>query len=91
MLAHDEPYDELMSRVQNDLIKKVQPSFHKVSTQEDWRLIGQGCQILSQLGYGQLEILSPEKKLSALSAFNLEVVCYIPYLPKKPLDSVEKA
>lgn len=78
MLAHQESPKRLLERLSAATLKKVQPS-KAGHVSEDWRLIGQGCQILSQLGYARLEVLSAEKKLLGLSAFNLEVECYLPF------------
>ncbi|HET9843087.1 MAG TPA: 3,4-dihydroxy-2-butanone-4-phosphate synthase [Gammaproteobacteria bacterium] len=46
----------------------------------DWRDIGIGSQIVSQLGYSRIAVLGSPKKLCGLSGFGLEVVEYLPYV-----------
>jgi 3,4-dihydroxy 2-butanone 4-phosphate synthase / GTP cyclohydrolase II len=78
MLAHQEGASNLVARLSEHPLRNVQAT-HTRRVNEDWRLIGQGCQILNQLGYGKLQVLSAEKKLLGLSAFNLEVESYLPF------------
>lgn len=44
---------------------------------KDIRTLGLGAQILSDLGVGKMKVMSPPKRLHALSGFGLEVVEYI--------------
>lgn len=46
---------------------------------KDWRLIGVGSQILSDLGVSKLKILGKARKMHALSGFDLEIVDYLSY------------
>lgn len=46
---------------------------------KDWRMIGVGSQILSQLGFTTLKLLGGPKKFHGLSGFGLEVIEYLPY------------
>ncbi len=44
--------------------------------------VGTGSQILRDIGVGQMRLLSPPIKFSAISGFDLEVVEYVPYTPE---------
>lgn len=59
--------------------KKQEPSAPSKASLQDWRTIGVGSQILSQLGFSKLRVLGGEKKFHGLSGFGLEVIDYLPY------------
>ena len=72
ILAHDESNDQLLQRL--NVAAQQQP----VETVEgSLRTIGTGARILQDLGVGKMQVLSPPKRMHALSGFGLEVVDYI--------------
>ena len=73
VLAGDDSADALLQRLHG-------PAPHDTSrqaAQQEWRQLGQGAQILADLGVRRLRVLGTPRKLVGLAGFDLEVVEYL--------------
>lgn len=48
-----------------------------IQTQENWRMLGIGSQILADVGVNRMRVLGTPRKMHGLSGFNLEIVEFI--------------
>ena len=72
VLAGDEGADALLQRLQGP----VSQESSRQAAHQEWRQLGQGAQILADLGVRQLRVLGTPRKLVGLAGFGLEVVEY---------------
>ncbi len=72
VLAGDEGSEALLQRLQG----AAPPEGSRQAAQQEWRQLGQGAQILADLGAHRLEVLGTPRRLVGLSGFGLEVVGY---------------
>ncbi|HXD37384.1 MAG TPA: bifunctional 3,4-dihydroxy-2-butanone-4-phosphate synthase/GTP cyclohydrolase II [Rhodanobacter sp.] len=73
VLSGDDSPDALLAGLQ----RQPQTENRRRDTQQEWRQLGLGAQILSDLGVHRLRVLGTPRKLVGLGGFDLEVVEYV--------------
>ena len=77
VLAADETPEALLARLNQSGDAPATAASRAASSQREWRQLGQGAQILADLGVRRLRVLGTPRKLIGLSGFGLEVVEYV--------------
>ncbi len=75
VLASAEDPGALLARLSRETVVPVRSA--RDAAQSEWRELGLGAQILSDLGVRRLRVLGTPRKLVGLSGFDLEVVEYV--------------
>lgn len=70
-------YDQSDEEVLQDLARVNGDKIKQSETQGHLRLLGAGSQILANLGVRKMKVIGSQKKMHALSGFDLEIVDYI--------------
>ena len=70
-------YDQSDEEVLQDLARVSNDKKQKPKNEGHLRLLGAGSQILSNLGVRKMKVIGSQKKMHALSGFDLEIVDYI--------------
>ncbi len=73
VLSGDDSPEALLAGLQ----RQPQTENRRRDTQQEWRQLGLGAQILSDLGVHRLRVLGTPRKLVGLGGFDLEVVEYV--------------
>ena len=68
---------EMINQIESYKHKRPPVERNNPENSRDLRTIGLGAQILSDLGVQKMRVLSPPKRIHALSGFGLEVVEYV--------------
>jgi 3,4-dihydroxy 2-butanone 4-phosphate synthase/GTP cyclohydrolase II len=76
VLASAEDAGALLARLNRETAA-APPAARNAAAQSEWRELGLGAQILSDLGVRRLRVLGTPRKLVGLSGFDLEVVEYV--------------